>query len=108
MFKGLGDLGGLLKQAMDVKQRVEAFKEQLSSEQVEASAGGGMVSVIITGTFEVVSLKIDPELINKDEPEMLETLVRAAFNEATRKVSELIKDKMSEVTGGLDLPGFTG
>ena len=108
MFKGLGDLGGLLKQAMDVKQRVDAFKDQLSSEQVEASAGGGMVSVVITGTFEVVSLKIDPELINKDEPEMLETLVRAAFNEATRKVSELIQNKMSEVTGGLDLPGFTG
>lgn len=108
MFKGLGDIGGLLKQAMDVKQRVEAFKEQLGHEQVEAAAGGGMVTVVITGTFEVVSLKIDPELINKDEPEMLETLVRAAFNEATRKVSEMIKSKMSEVTGGLDLPGFSG
>ena len=108
MFKGLGDIGGLLKQAMDVKQRVEAFKEQLGHEQVEASAGGGMVTVVITGTFEVVSLKIDPELINKDEPEMLETLVRAAFNEATRKVSEMIKSRMSEVTGGLDLPGFSG
>ncbi|NIA13193.1 MAG: YbaB/EbfC family nucleoid-associated protein [Nitrospiraceae bacterium] len=111
MLKGLGNLAnlqGMLKQAMDVKKRMEELKETLGAEQIEASAGGGMVTAVMTGKFELVSLKIDPEIIDKDDPEILETMVRAAVNEAVQRVQELVKSKMSELTGGFDIPGVTG
>jgi len=110
VLKGLGDLsklGGVLKQAMEMKNRIEALKESLVDERIVASAGGGMVSIEMNGKMEVLSVNIDPEVINKDEREMLETLVRAAYNEAAGKVRDLVKSKMSEVAGGLDIPGLT-
>jgi len=110
VFKGLGNLGnlqGLLKQAMEVKGKMEAVKEALGEERIEAAAGGGMVSVVMTGKFELVSIKIDPEIIDKDDPEMLETMIRAAVNEAVRKTQELVKAKMTEMTGGIEIPGLT-
>lgn len=110
MFKGLGNLGnlqGLFKQVMEVKSRMEEVRAALANEQVDASAGGGMVSVVVNGCFEIVSIKIDPEIIDKNDPEMLETLVRSAVNEAVRKAQELVKSKLSEATGGLDIPGIT-
>ena len=111
MLKGLGNLAnlqGMLKQAMGMKKQMEELKETLGDEQIEAAAGGGMVTVVMTGKFELVSLKIDPEIIDKDDPEMLETLVRAAVNEAAQRVQELVKSKMGELAGGLDIPGLTG
>lgn len=110
MFKGLGQLGNLqnmLQQARNMKENIEELKEKLADERVEASAGGGMVNVTMNGKFEIVDVKIDPEVINKDDPEMLETLVRAAMNDAVRKVQELVKAKMTELTGGIDIPGLT-
>lgn len=110
MFKGLGDLGkmgGMMKQAMALKDNIDSFKEQLGEERVEGSAGGGMVHVVVSGKMELLDIKIDPEVIDKDDPEMLETLVRAAVNEAMDKTRELVKEKMSEMTGGLDIPGLT-
>ena len=110
MFKGLGQLGNLgnmLQQARQVKEQIEVLKERLGDERVEASAGGGMVNVTMNGKFEVVAVKIDPEIINKEDPEMIETLVRAAINEAVRKVQELVKAKMTELTGGIEIPGLT-
>ncbi len=110
MFKGLGNLGdlsGMLKQAMEVKGRIEELKDSLAEVTVDASAGGGMVTVVMNGRFEIVSLTIDPEVIDKDEVEMLETLVRAAVNEAVRKAQDLVKEKMQELTGGIDIPGLT-
>ena len=110
MLKGLGDLGkmsGMLKQAMEVKQNIEALKESLGDERVEASAGGGMVSVVVSGNMEVLSVTIDPEVVDRDEVEMLETLVQAAVNEAAQKMKALVKEKMKEVAGGIDIPGLT-
>ena len=107
--KGLGNLGnlsGMIKQAMEVKAKLEEIKESLGNETVEASAGGGMVTVVMTGKFEVISITIDPEVIDKEDPEMLETLTRAAVNEGLRKVQELVKEKMKEATGGLEIPGL--
>ncbi len=104
---GLGDMGNLFKQAMSLKQNMEQLKEQLANERVEASAGGGMVTVVLNGKMEVLSVKIDPEIIDRDDPEMLETLVAAAVNEGTRKAQELVRDKMTELTGGIDIPGLT-
>ena len=110
MFKGLGDLGkmsGMLKQAMELKNNIDAFKEKLADERIEASAGGGMVKVMVSGKMELLDLKIDPEVIDRDDPEMLETLVRAAINDAMDKARELVKERMSEMTGGIDIPGLT-
>ncbi len=110
MLKGLGNLGnlgGMLKQAMEVKEKVEKIKETLGDERIEAAAGGGMVSVVLNGRFELESIKIDPEIIDKEDPEMLETLIRAAINDGVRRAQELVKEKMTEVTGGINLPGLT-
>ena len=104
---GLGNIGGLMKQAMELKDNMAQIKESLANEQVEASAGGGMVTITINGKMEVLAVKIDPEIINADDPEMLETLVAAALNEANRKAQELVKRKMTELTGGIDIPGLT-
>ena len=109
--KGLGNLGnmaGLMKQAMEMKSKMEAIKAEIAEETVEATAGGGMVTAVMNGRFELLSLKIEPEISNPNETEMLETTVRAAVNEGVRKVQELLKERMSEITGGLDLPGLTG
>ncbi len=108
--KGLGNLGnlpGMMKQAMEMKERMEQMKDQLADETVEATAGGGMVSVVMNGKFEVVSLSVDPEIIDPNDPEMLETMVRAGMNEAVHRVQELVQSKMKELTGGIDIPGLT-
>jgi len=105
--KGLGDLSGMLKQAMQAKQRIEELRESLGNERVEAGAGGGMVNVLMNGKFEVLEIKIDPEVITPDDPEMLETLITAAINEAVRKTQDLVRSKMTELTGGFDIPGIT-
>ena len=66
-----------------------------------------MVTVVLNGRLDVISVKIDPEIINPEEPEMLETLVAAAMNEANRKAQAMVKEKMTELTGGIDIPGLT-
>ena len=103
----LGNLGGMLKQAMEMKGKIEELKERLGDEHVEAAAGGGMVKVVMNGRFELQSLKIDPEVVDTDDIEMLETLVTAAINEGIRQVQDLVKAKMTELTGGIDIPGIT-
>jgi len=110
VLKGLGDLGkmsGMLRQALEVKQRIEEMKENLAQERIDAAAGGGMVQVQLNGKMEVLSIKIDPEVINPEEPEMLETLVQAAVNEGVAKAQAMLKERMGELTGGLDIPGLT-
>ena len=105
--KGLGNISGILQQAMSMRENIEQLKDELGRERIEASAGGGMVTIVMTGKQEVLSIHIDPELINPDDPEMLETLLKAAVNEANRKVHEFVKDRMTALTGGLDIPGLT-
>jgi nucleoid-associated protein EbfC len=110
VLKGLGDLGkmgGMLKQAMEMKGKMEELKEQLGDERVEAASGGGMVQIVMNGRMELLSIKIEPDIINPEESEMLETLVQAAINEGTRKAQDMVKEKMSEVAGDMDIPGLT-
>lgn len=102
----LGNLGGLLKTAMEMKGKVEEMRESLGNEVIEASAGGGMVTVTMNGRFEMLSIKIDREVVNPEDLEMLETLVLSAVNEGVRKAQDLVKAKMTEITGGMDIPGL--
>jgi DNA-binding YbaB/EbfC family protein len=97
----------MVKQAMEMKTRMEELKERLGNETVEASAGGGMVKVVMSGKFDVLEVTIDREIVNPDDTEMLETLVRAGMNDAVQKVQELVKSKMGELAGGIDIPGLT-
>jgi len=110
VLKGLGDLGNLgnvMRQAMNMKAKVEEIKESLGEARVEASAGGGMVRVVMNGRFEVESVSIDPEVVDTNEVEVLETLVRAALNDGVQRVQDLVRDKMTEATGGIEIPGLT-
>ncbi len=97
----------MMKHALELKGKMEGVKEQLATEQIEASSGGGMVTVVVNGKMELISLSIDPDIIDKDDPEMLETLIRAAVNEGVSKAHELVQAKMTELTGGMDIPGLT-
>ena len=109
MFKGLGnlaDMAGMMKRVMEMKQKMEEVKESLGSERVEGVAGGGMVKVLMTGKMEVLSVDFEPGVINPAEPELLATLTRAAFNDAMKKTHDLVKERMKDLTGGLDIPGL--
>lgn len=101
-------LGNLVKEAQRLQAQLEALKEEVGKRKVEASAGGGMVVVEANGNQELVSIRIDREVITPDDPQMLEDLVLAAANEALRKARDLVAGEMARLTGGLGakLPGL--
>ena len=100
------DINKLMQQAQQMQQQVADAQEQLASETVEASAGGGLVTVRASGNGEILAIKIDPKAIDPDDPELLEDMVLAAVNEALRSAQSLAQSKLGAVTGGLGLPGM--
>ncbi len=98
--------GNLMKEAQKLQQQMAAMQEEVAQKKVEATAGGGMVTVQANGKQEILSIKIDPEVINKDDAQMLEDLVLAACNEALRKSRELVQQELGKLTGGLKIPGL--
>lgn len=100
------DMGKFLKQAQQVQQKIARIQEELSDEVVEATAGGGMVKVAMNGSHEVVSITIDPEVVDPEDIEMLEELIVAAVNEARSEVEDMIKQRMGSITGGISIPGL--
>jgi hypothetical protein len=100
------DIGKLLKQAQQMQSKMARMQEELADRTVEASAGGGMVKVVMNGKHEVVSVKIDPEVVDPGDVEMLEDLVAAAVTEAANQVEEMVRNEMSSLTGGMPLPGM--
>jgi DNA-binding YbaB/EbfC family protein len=100
------DIGKLLKQAQQMQAKMAQMQAELAEKSVEASAGGGMVKVVMNGRHEVVSVSIDPEVVDPQDVEMLEDLVAAAVTEAANRVEEMVKDEMSSITGGMPLPGM--
>jgi len=102
----------MLKQVQKMQQDMAAAQEALKNERVEASAGGGMVRVVVTGDLQVKEIRIDPEAIDPEDPDMLQDLVLAALNEALRSAQELAASRMGAATGGpgglggLGLPGL--
>jgi nucleoid-associated protein EbfC len=103
MTKGLGNI---LKQAQQMHSKISQLQEELANKTVEASAGGGMVNVVMNGKQEVLSIRIDPEVVNREDVEMLQDLVAAAVNEAIRKAQEMMTEEMKKITGGLSIPGL--
>lgn len=105
--KGMGNLGGIFQQAMNLRENIDQLKEELGEERIHATAGGGLVTIEMTGKQEVLSVKIDPEVLESGDHEMIETLLKAAFNEANKKVHEFVRERMTDLTGGIDIPGLT-
>lgn len=98
-----GDPRKLMKQLQQAQERIQA---EIAAIVVEAAAGGGVVKVEMDGQKQLRSVKIDPEVVSKDDVEMLQDLVLAAVNEACRKVDDTVKDKVGGLTGGLKIPGL--
>ncbi len=101
------DLGSIMKQAQKIQTQMAQMQEELAGRTVEASAGGGMIAVVANGKQEIVSVKIEPEVIDAGDREMLQDLVVAAVNEALRKAQEMVSEEMKKITGGLNIPGLS-
>jgi DNA-binding YbaB/EbfC family protein len=101
------DLEGLLKQAQQMQARMAKLQEELAGRTVEASAGGGMVTVTANGRQEIVSVRIEKEVVSQEDVELLQDLVRGAVNEALVRSREMAAAEMSRITGGLNLPGLS-
>jgi len=99
-----GDPRKLMKQ---LQQQQEKMQAEIAALVVEATSGGGMVKVEVDGQKQLLSLTIDPEVVSKDDVEMLQDLVVAAVNEASRKVDDAIQEKVGALTGGMKIPGLT-
>jgi DNA-binding YbaB/EbfC family protein len=100
------DLNALMKQAQEMQAQMTQMQEEASKETAEASAGGGMVTVVASAGGEIKELRIDPKAIDPDDPEMLADLVLAAVNEALRSAQRLVESKVGPLMGGLGLPGM--
>jgi hypothetical protein len=100
--------GNIMKEAQKLQQQMERIQAEVAQKKVEATAGGGMVTVEANGKQEIVSIKIDPEVVNRDDVQMLEDLVLAASNEALRKSREMMQQELGKLTGGLRIPGLGG
>lgn len=107
-MKGIPNMGNLLKQAQQFQTKIAKLQEELEDRTVEASAGGGMVTVVVNGRQELVSITIEPEVINSDDKEMLQDLILAAINDGLSKAKEMMNEEMGKLTRGLNLPNIPG
>ena len=103
-MKGMGDM---MKQAQKLQARMLKMQEELAARTVEAAVGGGMITVVANGKQQVVSIRIEKEVVNPEDVDMLQDLVLAAVNDALRKSQEMVASEMSKLTGGLNIPGLT-
>lgn len=107
-MKGIPNMGNLLKQAQQFQTKIAKLQEELEDRTVEASAGGGMVTVVVNGRQEILSINIEPEVINSDDQEMLQDLILAAVNDGLSKAKDMVTEEMGKLTKGLNLPNIPG
>jgi DNA-binding YbaB/EbfC family protein len=100
----LGDLMGMMKQAKQLQEKMQAVQEEIAAMSIDGAAGGGLVSVNTNGKGDLRSLKIDPSLLKPEEVEILEDLIVAAMSDARGKAEAAVAEKMQAMTGGLNLP----
>lgn len=103
-----GNMDNLLKQAQAMQERLGKIQEEASGKTVEASAGGGMVTITVNGAMQVIKVVIDPEIIKAEDRDMLQDLLVAATNEALRKAKDMMAEEVKSLTGGLGIPGLPG
>ncbi len=104
MAKGMGDM---LKQAQKLQSKIFKLQDQLADRTVETTVGGGMVKAVGNGKQELVSIKIDPEVVDPNDVQMLEDLIVAAVNDVLKKAQEMVTEEMTKLTGGFKIPGMT-
>ena len=100
------DLSGMMKQAQKLQAKMMAMQEELGNRTVSAQAGGGMVEAVVNGRQELLTLRIDPEVVVAEDVEMLQDLILAAINEALSRSREMMATEMSKLTGGMQIPGL--
>ena len=105
-FPGMGNMNNLMRQAKKMQEQMLKMQELLEGKTVEASAGGGVVTVVANGKKEIVEITIDPGVVDPEDVEMLQDLIMAAANEALRQAEEMVQNEMSKITGGMGLPGL--
>ncbi len=99
-------LGDLMRQAQKLQEEMAKAQEEAKKKTAEATAGGGMVTVVASGAGNIVSIKIEKDVVNPDDVDMLQDLILAASNEAIRRAQEMVSSEMSKLTGGLNIPGM--
>ena len=108
--RGMGGMGGnmqgMLRQAQKMQEEMLKAQEELGEKTVEASVGGGVVTVVANGKKEIVEVTIKPEAVDPDDVEMLQDLIVSAVNEAMRKADDMAASSMSKITGGMNIPGL--
>jgi DNA-binding YbaB/EbfC family protein len=100
------DMQGILRQAQQMQERLARLQEELAGKTVEASAGGGMVTVVVNGRQEVVSVRIEKEVVSPEDVDLLQDLVAGAVNEAISRSRKMMAEEMAKITGGMNLPGL--
>jgi len=107
-MKGMPNMGQIMKQAQQMQARIVELQEALGDRTVEASAGGGMVTVVANGRQEIVSIRIEKEVIDPEDREMLQDLVMAAVNDGLSRAKDMVNEEMAKLTKGMNLPGMPG
>jgi len=107
-MKGMPNMGQLMKQAQQIQTKMAKLQEDLGDRTVEASSGGGMAIVVANGRQEVLSIKIEREVIDPDDAEMLQDLIMAAVNDALARAKEMVNEEMGKLTKGMNIPGMPG
>lgn len=103
-----GGLGNIVRQAQKMQAQMQKIQEELANKAVEACSGGGMVKAVVNGRQELLSITIEPQVVNTSDIEMLQDLVVAAVNEAIKKSQAMMGEEMGRVTGSLSIPGLGG
>lgn len=107
MFNGgMGNMGAMMKKVQKMQSDMLKMQEELKKRTVEASAGGGAVTVVVSGKKEVKSVKIDPSAVDPEDVEMLEDMILTAINDGMKQIDEMTEKEMGKVTGGMKLPGM--
>jgi len=101
-------MGNIMKQAQQFQSKMAKLQEELGERTVEATAGGGMVAVTASGKQEIVAIRIEPEVVDPEDVEMLQDLIQAAVNDALNRAKEMVNEEMGKLTSGLNLPNIPG
>lgn len=105
-FRGNANMGGMMKQVQQMQKKMTQMQSELEEREVEASSGGGAVTVKANGKKEILDIVISKDVVDPDDVEMLQDLIMAATNEAIRKADEMVNSEMGKLTGGLNIPGL--
>jgi len=106
--KGMPNMGNIMKQAQQFQSKMAKLQEELGERTVETTAGGGMVAVVANGRQELVSIRIDPEVVDPEDVDMLQDLIQAAVNDALNRAREMVNEEMGKLTAGMNLPNIPG